>query len=224
MENNRKICDLDTGMEIWSLVVSGIKEQDINAQVMDDRRMKILTSNIKTRGTLESLPYVHKKGDTFSVISGHHRIRAANAAGLKTIFCLVDTNILGQLVKQMNEVDDIIASGLPEKFLDGIKAPNPTIALPQLAFDWRTVQIAFLPEQMRDFETLVKTIDSKTQMVGIAKSEQYKRFSDAMLKFGKTKNIKSVAATIEFLTELALKEIEKWQEGQNTEKSTTCRG
>lgn len=248
MESNRKICDLDAGMEIWSLVVSGIKEQDINAQVMDDRRMKILTSNIKTRGALESLPYVHKRGEIFSVISGHHRLRAANAAGLKTIFCLVDTNemtksqitskqiahnelvgtadseILGQLVKQMKEVDDIIASGLPEKFLDGIKAPNPTIALPQLAFDWRTVQIAFLPEQMRDFETLVKTIDSKTQMVGLAKSEQYKRFSDAMLKFGKTKNIKSVAATIEFLTELALKEIEKWQEGQNTEKSTTCRG
>ena len=77
---------------------------------------------------------------------------------------------------------------------------------------------------MRNFETLVKTIDNKTQMVGVANSDQYKRFSDAMMKLGKTKNIKSVAATIEFLTELALKEIEKWQESQNTEKNTTCRG
>ena len=248
MENNRKICNLDAGMEIWSLEVSGIKEQDINAQVMDGRRMKILTSNIKTRGALESLPYVHKKGETFSVISGHHRLRAANEAGLKTIFCLVDTNemtksqitskqiahnelvgtadseIIGQLVKQMNDVDDIIASGLPEKYLNGISVPTPTIMLPQLVFDWRIVQLAFLPEQMRNFETLVKTIDNKTQMVGVANSDQYKRFSDAMMKLGKTKNIKSVAATIEFLTELALKEIEKWQESQNTEKNTTCRG
>lgn len=232
------------GLEIWSLVVSNIKEQDINAQIMDDRRMKILTSNIKTRGTLESLPYVHKKGNTFSVISGHHRVRAANAAGLKTIFCLVDTNdltksqitskqiahnelvgtsdseILGQLVKQMREVDDIIASGLPEKFLNGITVPSPTISLPQLAFDWRTVQLVFLPEQMNDFDTLIKTIDSKTEMVGVANAEQYKKFSSAMAKFGKTKNIKSVAATIQFLTELALKEIEKWQESQNTTQNT----
>lgn len=248
MESNKKICDLDKGMEIWSLVISNIKEQDINAQVMEERRMKILTSNIKERGTLESLPYVHKTGDSFTIISGHHRVRAANAAGLKTVFCLVDTldmtksriiskqiahnelvgtadsEILGQLVKQMQKVDDIIASGLPEKYLNAIEAPNPTIALPQLAFDWRTVQIAFLPEQMTDFDTLVKTIDSKTEMVGLANAEQYKAFSSAMVRFGKTKNIKSIAATIQYLTELALKEVEKWQESQNTGKSTTSRG
>lgn len=248
MESNKKICELGNGLEIWSLVVSNIKEQDINAQVMDDRRMKILTSNIKTRGALESLPYVHKQGEVFSIISGHHRVRAANAAGLKTIFCLVDTTemtksqitskqiahnelvgtadseILGQLVKQMKQVDDILASGLPEKFLNSINVPSPTISLPQLSFDWRTVQIAFLPEQMKDFETLVKTIDSKTEMVGLANADQYKDFSSAMMKFGKTKNIKSVAATIQYLTELALKEVAKWQESQNTEKNTTCRG
>ena len=86
MEKNKKIADLGNGLELWSLVISTLKEQDINAQVMDDRRMKILTSNIKNRGALESLPYVYKDGDTFSIISGHHRVRAANAAGLKTIY------------------------------------------------------------------------------------------------------------------------------------------
>lgn len=248
MESNKKICYLGQGLEIWSIVISNLKEQDINAQVMEERAMKILTSNIKERGALESLPYVHKTGDTFTIISGHHRVRAANAAGLKTVYCLVDTlemseskvtskaiahntlvgtqdsEILAQLVKKIKEADALIASGLPEKYLHSIVAPSPTIALPQLAFDWRTVQIVFLPEQMKDFDTLIKVIDSKTEMVGLANASQYKDFSSAMMKFGKTRNIKSVAATIQFLTELALKEIDKWQESQNTKKNTTSLG
>ena len=248
MERNIKIADLDCGLEIWKLVISTLKEQDINAQVMDDRRMKILTSNIKNRGTLESLPYVLKKGETFSIISGHHRTRAANAAGLKTIFALVETNdltqsqvvskqiahnelvgtsdseILGELVKQMKEVDDIIASGLPEKFLNSIEANGPVMDLPQLNFDWRTLQLAFLPEQFNDFQILVKTIDSKAEFVGVAPLSQFEEFSKAMVEFGKTKNIKSIGATIQFLTEIAIKEVEKWQDQQNTTQSTTTLG
>ena len=245
MEKNTKIADLGNGLEIWSLVIATIKEQDINAQVMDERRMKILTSNIKARGALESLPYIHKQGDTFTIISGHHRVRAANAAGLKTIYALVDTNemsqsqitskqiahnelvgtadseILAELVKQMNAVDDLIASGLPEKYLQSITAPSPTIDLPQLEFDWRSVQLVFLPAQMKNFDTLVKAIETKTELVGVARADQYEEFSRAMVKFGKTKNIKSIATTIQFLTELALQEVEKWQASQDTTQSTT---
>ncbi len=248
MEKNKKIADLGNGLELWSLVISTLKEQDINAQVMDDRRMKILTSNIKNRGALESLPYVYKDGDTFSIISGHHRVRAANAAGLKTIYALVETNaltksqivskqiahnelvgtadseILGELVKQMQEVDDIIASGLPEQFLNSINAESPVMDLPQLEFDWRTIQLVFLPEKMEDFQTLVKAVETKAEYVGVAPVSQFKEFSKAMVEFGKTQNIKSIGATIQFLTELALEEVEKWHASQSSTQSTTSRG
>lgn len=248
MEKNKKVADLGNGLEIWELVISTLKEQDINAQVMDDRRMKILTSNIKNRGALESLPYVHKDGNTFSIISGHHRTRAANAAGLKTIYGLVDTTpltksqivskqiahnelvgtadseILGELVKQMQEVDDIIASGLPEKFLNSIQAESPVLDLPQLEFDWRTLQLVFLPDQIKDFETVIKAVDSKTEFVGVAPVSQFEEFSKAMVEFGKTQNIKSIGATVQFLTELAMKEVKKWQESQNTTQDTTSLG
>ena len=248
MEKNIKIAELDGGLEIWKLVISNLKEQDINAQVMDDRRMKILTSNIKNRGALESLPYILKQGDTFSIISGHHRVRAANAAGMKTLYGLVETNtltksqvvskqiahnelvgtadseILGQLVKQMNEIDDIIASGLPEKYLNSIEAASPVMDLPQLNFDWRTLQLAFLPEQLNDFQTLVKAIDSKAEFVGVAPLSLFDDFSKAMVQFGKTRNIKSIGATIQFLTEIALKEVKEWQDRQSTTQDTTTRG
>lgn len=248
MERNERVAELDCGLEVWKLVISTLKEQDINAQVMDDRKMKILTSNIKNRGTLESLPYIHKKGDTFSIVSGHHRVRAANAAGLKTIYGLVDTidltesqivskqishnelvgqadsEILGELVKKMKEVDDIIASGLPEKFLNQIAQQSPVMDLPQLDFEWRTLQLVFLPEQLKDFQTLVKMIDSKAEFVGVANVKQFDDFSKAMVQFGKTQNIKSIGATIQYLTEIALKEVEKWQDQQNSTPSTTSLG
>lgn len=248
MDGNRKIADLGNGLEIWELEIAKLKEQDINAQVMDDRKMKILTSNIKDRGALESLPYVHKSGNTFSIISGHHRTRAANAAGLKKVYCLVDTlqmseskivskqighnelvgttdsEILGQLVKKLREVDDMIASGLPEKYLNTVVADSPVMDLPQLDFDWRTLQIAFLPEQLNDFKTLVNAIESKAEYVGVAPLAMFDDFSKAMVQFGKTKNIKSIGATIQFLTEIALKEVEKWQDQQSTIQNTTSHG
>ncbi len=248
MERNERVAELDCGLEVWKLVISTLKEQDINAQVMDDRKMKILTSNIKNRGTLESLPYIHKKGDTFSIVSGHHRVRAANAAGLKTIYGLVDTidltesqivskqishnelvgqadsEILGELVKKMKEVDDIIASGLPEKFLNQIAQQSPVMDLPQLDFDWRTLQLVFLPEQLKEFQSLVRMVDSKAEFVGVANVSQFDEFSKAMVQFGKTRNIKSIGATIQLLTEIALREVEQWQDQQNSTQSTTSLG
>ena len=248
MERNERVAELDCGLEVWKLVISTLKEQDINAQVMDDRKMKILTSNIKNRGTLESLPYIHKKGDTFSIVSGHHRVRAANAAGLKTIYGLVDTidltesqivskqishnelvgqadsEILGELVKKMKEVDDIIASGLPEKFLNQIAQQSPVMDLPQLDFDWRTLQLVFLPEQLKEFQSLVRMVDSKAEFVGVANVSQFDEFSKAMVQFGKTRNIKSIGATIQLLTEIALKEVEQWQDQQSSTQSTTSLG
>lgn len=235
-ELNEKIAELDCGLEVWKLSITCLKEQDINAQVMDDRRMKILTANIKNKGALESLPYVCKKGDRFYIISGHHRVKAANNAGLTYVYCLVDTNdltlsqitskqiahnelvgtqdneILSMLVKQMNEVDDIIASGLDEKFLNKISANNLVIDIPHLDFDWRTVSLAFLPKQLNDFEELVKMVNSGDDMVGLANREQYDKFVKTCVKYGKTKNVKSISTAISMLTEIALKEIKKVQE------------
>ena len=234
--SNEKVATLDEGLEVWKLDAANIKEQDVNAQVMDKRRMKILTSNIKNRGALESLPYVYKDGDKFQVVSGHHRIRAAVAAGMTQVYALVETRhmtksqitskqiahnelvgeadseILAQLVKQMDEADDIIASGLTEEWMNSINGQPVTIDVPNLDFGWRKVEMAFLPKQFEEFETLAKSVDSKTEMVGLVDRSMYSKFCDAMVKYGRTQNIKSFGAIVSKLTEVALKEI---QEAQN---------
>ncbi len=243
MQENERVAVLENGIEVWKLNVTSIKEQDINAQVMDDRRMKILTSNIKDRGALESLPYIYHEDDgTFRIISGHHRVRAANEAGMKTIFALVETNrltksqiiskqiahnelvgkadneILTQLVKQMQEVDDMIASGLPEEMLNSINAEAQTINIPQLAFDWRIVNLTFLPKQLSEFDMVAKAVDSKADMVGVVDADVYEKFCNAMLKYGRTKNVKSIGTVVSLLTEIALREIEKAKEEEEKKK------
>ena len=249
-EVNEKVAVLGNGLEVWKLNVSLIKEQDINAQVMDDRKMKILTANVKQRGALESLPYVYKDGDTFRIISGHHRVRAANAAGLTEIFALVETNkltksqvtskqiahnalvgesdkeILGEMVKMMNDADDMIASGLTDDMLNAINAESQVIAIPQIAFDWRIIQFTFLPKQLRDMETLVASIENKAEFVGVARAEQYEEFCKVLDKYGKAKNVKSISTMVSLLIEIAKKEIEKCEQEdqENMNQSTTSRG
>lgn len=248
MEKNELIATLDGGLEVWKLVISNLKEADLNAQVMDERKMKILTSNIRNRGALESLPYVYKQGDKFTIVSGHHRVKAASGAGMKMIYGLVDTTpltesqivskqiahnelvgthdseILGELIKQMKDADDLIASGLTDKYINSLQEKAPVMDLPQLDFDWRSIQFQFLPEHLNDFETLVHCVESKTNFVGVAPLAQFDEFVEAMNKFGRTKNIKSIGTTIQFLTKIALKEVEKWQENQNTTENTTSNG
>ena len=233
---NTRVATLSNGLEVWNLNITTIKEQDINAQVMDDRKMKILTSNIKERGALESLPYIYKDGDTFRIISGHHRVRAANDAGMKSIYALVETNtltqsqitskqiahnelvgeadkeILTQLIKQMNDVDDMIASGLPDEMLNAVIAENQTINIPQLTFDWRIINLTFLPNQVQNFDTLVKMIDSKAEEVGLVDRGLYDAFCAALSKFGKMKKVTSMSTVVAMLTDIAMKEVEKCQQ------------
>lgn len=233
---NTRVATLSNGLEVWNLNITTIKEQDINAQVMDDRKMKILTSNIKERGALESLPYIYKDGDTFRIISGHHRVRAANDAGMKSIYALVETNtltksqitskqiahnelvgeadreILTQLIKQMNDVDDMIASGLPDELLNTVLADNQTINIPQLTFDWRIINLTFLPNQVQNFDTLVKMIDNKSEEIGIVDRTLYDGFCNALSKFGKMKKVTSMSTVVALLTDIALREVERCQQ------------
>lgn len=112
----------------------------------------------------------------------------------------------------MKEVDDIIASGLPEELLNSIKAESKVIDIPQLSFDWRIVNFTFLPKQLRNLETLAKAIDSKTELIGVASVDQYEEFCNALSKYGRTKNVTSIGTVVSLLTEIALREIEACKE------------
>lgn len=215
--------------------VAALREQDVNAQQMQPRHMDRLTENIRSRGGIESLPYCSQPDGegVISIVSGHHRARAARGAGLTRIPVIVDKQsmtpskvvskqishnelhgipdeqILAQLVAVMDNVDDMLASGLDESWLPTVGADDTQLFIPHAEFDWRVVTLMFLPKQMRQFEEVIDALDRGTDMLGVVDAEVFSLFSNAVLDFARLRNIKSMGAAVYTLAQVAKGEVEK---------------
>lgn len=233
-EEPRQRWEIADDLYIEFVDIAELREQDVNAQVMQPRQFTRLTENIRKRGMVESLPYCARPGDDgpTEIVSGHHRTRAARAAGLTRIPAIVDTrpmrrselvakqiahnelhgspdaDILRELVKQVDNVDDLLTTGLPEDFLPTVGKDDTTLAVPHGEFDWRMVALVFLPHQLDTFEDTLKMIDKQTAFIGVADSAQFAAFSAAAYTFGRTRNIYNITTAITLLTEIARREIE----------------
>lgn len=215
--------------------IASLKEQDVNAQVMQPRHFDRLTENVRNRGQLESIPYCHQPGGEgpIEVISGHHRSRAARAAGLTHIPAIVDykpmrrsevvakqiahnqlhgdpdRDILAHLVQMIDNVDDLLATGLDEADLPTVDPDDTRLAIPHGEFDFRSVALMFLPHQMQEFDDAVKVIDSATDMVGAAHLDQFEAFSKAVFAYGRCKNVRNFTTMVSMLTDIARREVEE---------------
>lgn len=209
---------------------------------MQPREFDRLTENIRIRGQVESLPYCHQPGGTgvISIISGHHRVRAARAAGLTEIPVIIDTRemrrseivakqiahnelhgtsdetVLATLVAMMDNVDDMLMSGLDENALPTMENDDTHLLVPAADFDWRTVTLMFLPSQVKDWSKAVMMIEKKAEVIGVASIDQFEQFAQACADYGRTRNVKSMVTTITVLTKIAQAEIEKSQEDGKT--------
>ena len=85
------------GLELWQNVpLDSLREQDKNARVMPPPLFNQLVANIRKRNGLESLPLCALINGNVEIISGHHRVRAARAAGLAATHAIVDTTNLSR--------------------------------------------------------------------------------------------------------------------------------
>ncbi|MEV0755287.1 ParB/Srx family N-terminal domain-containing protein [Streptosporangium sp. NPDC050280] len=228
---------LKIGDDLWVMQVeiASLREQDINAQVMQPRHFERLTENIRNRGALESLPYCHQPGGEgpIEIISGHHRCRAARAAGHSHVWALVDTrrmrrseiiakqiahnelhgdpdrDILAHLVALIDNVDDLLATGLPEDALPTVAPDDTKLSIPHGEFDWRVATLMFLPHQMTDFKDAIKILDNATDLLGVANTEQFDEFSAAVYEFGRCRDIRNFTTMVALLTDLARREVEQ---------------
>ncbi|MEU4406237.1 ParB N-terminal domain-containing protein [Streptosporangium sp. NPDC023963] len=227
---------LKIGDDLWvmNVEIASLREQDINAQVMQPRHFERLTENIRNRGALESMPYCHQpRGEgPVEVISGHHRCRATRAAGLSHVWAIVDTrvmrrseiiakqiahnelhgetdrDILAHLVAMIDNVDDLLATGLPEDALPTVNPDDTKLSIPHGEFDWRVATLMFLPHQMEEFKDAVKVIDNATDLIGVASADQFEEFSAAVYEFGRCRDIRNFTTMVALLTDLARREVE----------------
>jgi hypothetical protein len=232
--------------------VAALKEQDLNAQIMQPREFDRLVENIRERGQLESLPYCHQPNLTgpISIVSGHHRFRAARAAGLQQIPVILDAaemtrgeiiskqiahnelhgqpdqEILRQLVSQISDVDDLLRTGLPDDWMPTVEKDDTALQIPHAEFDWRVVSLTFLPKQVDEFKSIISLIEGRSDLVGVAPVETFDAFAKAALAHGRRWDIKSMAASILTLTRLAEQEITDAEAGSTAirlRKATTDR-
>jgi hypothetical protein len=225
---------MQIGDDLWIewADVAELREQDVNAQQMQPRHMDRLTENIRIRGQIESLPYCHQPDGTgpISIVSGHHRARAARTAGLTRIPVIVDKQsmthskivakqiahnelhgdpdqgILAQLVASLESVDDLLMSGLDENWLPTPQPVDHQLLIPHADFDWRTVLLLFLPGQLDRLNDLVE-LCSDAEMIGAARFDQFDAFSKAVVAVGRQRNVKNMAVVIDHLTQVALAEL-----------------
>jgi hypothetical protein len=249
--------EIDLGNEMWVLTVNiaDLREQQVNAQVMQPSEFARLTENIKDRRSLESLPYCVQPKFTLTpeegapgpieIVSGHHRVRAARAAGMTWVPILcdrkpisrsriiskqlahnalvgqADPSVIAMLVSQMTSVEDMLASGLREDALPTPEKHQVTLFTPHAEYRWKTVHFAFLPHQAENMDALVKQLKGGPDtVICVACQDQFEAFLKAVASYARGKKILSAGTAVAVLTEIALREVEKLNAaaGESTEQ------
>lgn len=221
------LATLVDGLAIERLAIAELREQDVNAHVMPQRVFDRLVDNIKKRGELESLPLCAESNGRIEIVSGHHRVRAARAAGLTEVPVLVDRSglsrsaivakqiahnaligrdeeeLVKRLIADIETPDDLLETGLDETFLaavDGNEALESLLPMPDI--QWKTVTFTFLPHQLVEFDALVKEIGD-ADLVGVVPEDQFDPFMDAVAKYGRATDVRGVGSIVAMLTRLA---------------------
>lgn len=215
------IYDMGSGLVIAKVQIDKVKEQDINARVMKNEMQDQLTANILKRGQLESLPFLVLKDGKLEIVSGHHRIKSARAAGLKEIVVIVDVSglsrsqiaakqlahnaisgfdddsTLREIVKMITDVDDMIESFVGKDIMEEPLEQYDKMLSPAIQFDFKNVTFSFLPHQIQDMDALIKNLEiASPEIIGIASYEQCKSFIETLSRYQKFTDIRNVGAAI----------------------------
>ena len=231
--NYREIYDMGHGLIIAEVNISDLKEQDINARIMKPEMMNQLTENIKKRGQLESLPFCALEGNKIEIVSGHHRIKAARAAGMDTILVILDISgmsrsqlaakqlahnaisgfdddsTIREIVKMIEDVDDMLESYIGKEILEEPLSQFEKMAAPAVQFDFKNIVFTFLPHQIKDFSNLVKSLETASaDIVGIANYEECQAFIETLSKYQQFTDIRNVGAAVHSMIESASEKME----------------
>lgn len=223
-----KIYDMGHGLIIAKVSIDHVREQDINARIMKKEMQDQLTTNIKNRGQLESLPYLVEKDGVLEIVSGHHRIKSARAAGLKELIVIIDVSglsrskiaakqlahnaisgfddqdVLKEICKMLDDVDDMLESFVGKDVLKEPMEQYDKLFSPAVQFDFKNVTFSFLPHQVQDMEVLIKNLEATApEIIGVAAYEQCKGFVETLARYQKFSDIRNVGAAIHSMIEAA---------------------
>lgn len=203
--------------------------QDENARYMLPEQMEQLVRNIQSDGRLESVPLVYVDPDRpgkYRILSGHHRVEAAKAAGLARILVMVadprsrdeivskqlahnaisgldDKSILAKLFASIQDVEFRLRTGLSDS-LANIQYQGLSLKMAQ----WETLVLLFLPEEIAQFDAVMDELGKQsalreTAYVRVAAMGDWDAFTKVLRKLKRIENIKNDATAVARLIELA---------------------
>jgi len=227
-------------MSIWKVHIDAIREQDMNARVMQTYKFDRLVENIKKDKRLESLPLTWRKpdsdeGEVFRLISGHHRVRAARAAGLQEIFVMnIDEDlsrsteiskqlahnalqgednpdILLTLYQEIDDINERIMSGLTEVEIGKMEMPNVPADDLEFDFGFEDIHILFLKKDFEQFEKVIDVLEGASKIY-LADLDDFERMKKEIVKVSKNNNVRNIAAIMKIMLDI----LEKYNDNKTT--------
>lgn len=209
---------------------SECKPQDVNARYMAQGTFDNLVENIRRDQRLESVPLVCRDdAGRLLIVSGHHRVKAAQRAGLERIIVMVtdgrdrqrirakqlshnaisgrdDEALLSKMYESIKDLAERYYSGLQDQL-----AAISTVSLNVKTGTFQEFVIAFLPEEIEGFDAACEAVQDLNvrngSVVRIAALPAWPMFADAIRRVKKAENIKSSAAALSKLVELAMEKL-----------------
>jgi ParB-like chromosome segregation protein Spo0J len=224
----QRILELGNGLELWKVHPSSLREQDTNARSMPKAMFERLWQTIGRDKRLESLPFCAKTERGLEIISGHHRVRAATAAGISEMFVLVDVTgltrsqiaakqlahnaiegqdneqLVSEIYRQIQNAEEKLEAFINTK-LD-VEIPRVKIEGLDIDVDFKTVLLIFLPRVKERLDRALEYIRSSGQKldgVYIASDTDYSPLEKAVRRIHEEYDVRVVADTIGKIAELA---------------------
>jgi hypothetical protein len=224
---------LGDNLYIAKAPIENLREQDVNARVMNKAMFEQLTSNIAKRQQLEQLPYVvHTKDIPLLITSGHHRIRAARAAGIREVYFILDLSDLTKdqirakqlahnslsgydnpeiLLRMFNEIEDIDSK--IQAFIDPSLVELQIVSEPLIDsgsdIEFHHVALYFLPHEQEKFESMIKQLPDDVNTVYVTNEEDFVQFKKLMNDLKQVHNIHSIGRGLVKMMELAQRTLEE---------------
>lgn len=226
---------LPEGIELCYLPIDDLREQDVNPRSMTPKMFEQLVHNIRDAGVLESVPLAVESEGVYHIISGHHRIRAARAAGLTHSLVLVyhdlprsrvkskqlahntisgkdDPELLRRVWEQINDVRARLEAFVDPRVFDAVPDPvrfrQVDVDLASLA---KHVLVLFLPVQKADFDAAIEAILPNVDLdtVYLAHRDAFEGWKAALRRVRQDLNIASVPTAIAEMARLAVEALDR---------------
>lgn len=212
-----------------------LKPADKNARFMSGQMFEQLVSNIKRDGGPTSAPFCWRdvKG-IYHILSGHHRVDAAAAAGIEMILIMFtdrelsrqeqiaiqlshnaisgedEPTTLRELWHEILAIDLKAYSGLDDKVLQSYEPVKiDTLGEQNIAF--QEVILAFFPSEIERLDDVLKQLAARRKTRYAAQIEQFDRFVDRLMDFKEAAGIYNSATAILAILDI----VEEWL-AQNT--------